>query len=72
MLEIVIPGDTTLGLQHLVLDYNGTLACDGAIADIVPANRRGPPMGFSMPLTGYSGSIYNRKEHPVPSTGGQL
>jgi hypothetical protein len=23
MLEIVIPGDTTLGLQHLVLDYNG-------------------------------------------------
>jgi hypothetical protein len=23
MLEIVIPGDTTLGLQHLVLDYLG-------------------------------------------------
>ena len=31
MLEIVIPGDTTLGLQHLVLDYNGTLACDGEL-----------------------------------------
>jgi soluble P-type ATPase len=31
MLEIVIPGDRTLGLQHLVLDYNGTLACDGEL-----------------------------------------
>jgi soluble P-type ATPase len=31
MLEIVIPGDTTLGLQHLVLDYNGTLARDGEL-----------------------------------------
>jgi soluble P-type ATPase len=31
MLEIVTPGDTTLGFQHLVLDYNGTLACDGEL-----------------------------------------
>jgi soluble P-type ATPase len=31
MLEIVIRGDRTLGLQHLVLDYNGTLACDGEL-----------------------------------------
>lgn len=29
MIEIVIPGYTTLKLAHLVLDYNGTLSCDG-------------------------------------------
>lgn len=31
MLEINIPGDRTLHIQHLVLDYNGTLACDGKL-----------------------------------------
>ncbi len=29
MLEIDIPGFKNLRLAHLVLDYNGTLACDG-------------------------------------------
>ena len=29
MLEISIPGYKQLRLEHLVLDYNGTLACDG-------------------------------------------
>ncbi len=29
MLEISIPGGNILKLKHLVLDYNGTLACDG-------------------------------------------
>lgn len=29
MLEIDIPGKGTLKLSHLVLDYNGTVACDG-------------------------------------------
>lgn len=37
MLEIVIPGDTTLGLQHLVLDFNGTIAGDGELLDRVRA-----------------------------------
>lgn len=31
MLEIKIPGYKTLRLQHLVLDYNGTLAFDGKL-----------------------------------------
>jgi len=31
MLKIEIPGYPTLCLRHLVLDYNGTLACDGAL-----------------------------------------
>ena len=31
MLEIAIPGHRTLRLEHLVLDYNGTLACDGEL-----------------------------------------
>ncbi|MBO1924383.1 HAD family hydrolase [Thiomicrorhabdus sp. 6S3-12] len=31
MLQIEIPGNQTLALAHLVLDYNGTIACDGAI-----------------------------------------
>jgi P-type E1-E2 ATPase len=31
MLEIKIPGFRTLQLEHLVLDYNGTLACDGEL-----------------------------------------
>jgi soluble P-type ATPase len=33
MLEIVIPGYRTLRLEDLVLDYNGTLACDGELLD---------------------------------------
>nr|WP_320049714.1 ATPase P [uncultured Desulfuromonas sp.] len=37
MIRIDIPGYKTLNLQHLVLDYNGTLACDGQlIAELVP------------------------------------
>jgi soluble P-type ATPase len=31
MLHIDIPGNTTLDIHHLVLDYNGTLAQDGAV-----------------------------------------
>ena len=31
MLEIDIPGRETLLLKHIVLDYNGTIACDGAL-----------------------------------------
>jgi soluble P-type ATPase len=31
MIEISIPGYRDLEIQHLVLDYNGTLACDGEI-----------------------------------------
>lgn len=31
MIEIGIPGHKTLQLEHLVLDYNGTLACDGQL-----------------------------------------
>ena len=31
MLEISVPGYKDLRLEHLVLDYNGTLACDGEI-----------------------------------------
>jgi soluble P-type ATPase len=33
MLEIDIPGYKQLQLKHLVLDYNGTLACDGVLLD---------------------------------------
>jgi soluble P-type ATPase len=33
MLEIDIPGYHMLRLEHLVLDYNGTLACDGGLLD---------------------------------------
>lgn len=31
MIEIDIPGFKILRLNHLVLDYNGTIACDGKI-----------------------------------------
>jgi soluble P-type ATPase len=31
MLETSVPGDKTFFLSHLVLDYNGTLACDGRL-----------------------------------------
>ncbi|HYF93720.1 MAG TPA: ATPase P [Symbiobacteriaceae bacterium] len=41
MLELAIPGRTTLRVAHLVLDYNGTLALDGnllpGVADRVSA-----------------------------------
>ena len=31
MIETTIPGYTELKLKHLVMDYNGTLACDGML-----------------------------------------
>lgn len=31
MIEIAVPGYRTFTLKHLVLDYNGTLACDGVL-----------------------------------------
>jgi soluble P-type ATPase len=33
VIEINIPGDRILQLEHIVLDYNGTIACDG---DLIP------------------------------------
>lgn len=37
MIEISIPGFGKLVLEHLILDYNGTLACDGRL---LPGVRR--------------------------------
>jgi soluble P-type ATPase len=31
MIEVEIPGSLSLRIEHLVLDYNGTLAVDGAL-----------------------------------------
>jgi P-type E1-E2 ATPase len=31
MIDIVVPGHAGYAFQHLVLDYNGTLACDGEL-----------------------------------------
>ncbi len=33
MIETTIPGYKTIRLEHLVLDFNGTLACDGVMID---------------------------------------
>ena len=33
MLEIAVPGFKDLQLEYLVLDYNGTLACDGELIE---------------------------------------
>lgn len=38
MLEINIPGDRKLQLKHMVLDYNGTIACDGDLIAGVKEN----------------------------------
>ncbi len=35
MIEIIVPGYRTLCLQHLVMDYNGTLAQDGRLLECV-------------------------------------
>ncbi len=37
MIKISIPGHKNLNIKHLVLDYNGTLACDG---DLLPDVKR--------------------------------
>ena len=31
MIEVNVPGYKTLELHHMVLDYNGTLSCDGEV-----------------------------------------
>ena len=33
MVEVTVPGSATLWLEHLVLDFNGTLAIDGVLID---------------------------------------
>jgi len=33
MVEIKIPGYKTLQLEHIVMDYNGTMACDGYLIE---------------------------------------
>ena len=38
MLEINIPGSRRLQLKHIVLDYNGTIACDGDLIAGVKEN----------------------------------
>ena len=38
MIEINIPGYRKLRLKHIVLDYNGTIACDGALIAGVKEN----------------------------------
>ncbi len=38
MIEIDVPGYQILRLEHLVLDYNGTLAVDGRLIDGVAAS----------------------------------
>lgn len=35
MIKIDVPGNKILQLEHLVLDYNGTIAFDGALIDSV-------------------------------------
>jgi soluble P-type ATPase len=35
MIEITVPGYKTLRIEHLVMDYNGTLACDGKLLPAV-------------------------------------
>ena len=37
MIRIPIPGGETLAIEHIVLDYNGTLAIDGALLPGVAA-----------------------------------
>ena len=37
MLTISLPGADDLKLEHLVLDFNGTLACDGVLLEGVPS-----------------------------------
>jgi P-type E1-E2 ATPase len=37
MIRIPIPGGETLAIEHIVLDYNGTLAIDGALLPGVTA-----------------------------------
>jgi soluble P-type ATPase len=38
MIEIDIPGHRKLQLKHIVLDYNGTIACDGKLIAGVKEN----------------------------------
>lgn len=40
MLKIAIPGSKDLQLEYLVLDYNGTLACDGELIEGVADSLR--------------------------------
>ena len=38
MIDVAIPGFGRLALEHLVCDYNGTLARDGVLLDGVSAS----------------------------------
>jgi hypothetical protein len=47
MIDVAIPGFGRLALEHLVCDYNGTLARDGVLLDGVAARLTALACGFN-------------------------
>ena len=61
MIEVAIPGDGRLGLSFLVLDYNGTMACNGTLLD-----------GVAERLIALSKTYRSTLSQPIPSAPSRL
>ena len=50
MIEVMVPEHESLSIEHLVLDYNGTLACDGRLLPGVRERARAPGQTASLSM----------------------
>lgn len=63
MLQVVIPGSEELFLEHLVLDFNGTLACEGKLLPDVAGLLHG--ISDRLLLHVLTGDTYGRAEQEL-------
>ncbi|AHF06269.1 HAD family hydrolase [Desulfitobacterium metallireducens] len=64
MIQVVIPGQETLNLEVLVLDYNGTLALDGQMLESVKESliRLSPHLGIHVITSDTFGTVVKQCE----------
>ena len=62
-LTVAVPGAATLGLRHLLLDFNGTLAYDGALIDGVA--ERLIALSATLDIEVLTGDTYGTVEHAL-------
>lgn len=68
-ISIKIPGQPTLVLHHLILDYNGTIACDGQLLAelIAPLNELAQQLTIHVLTADTHGSVTSQIT-PLPCT----
>jgi soluble P-type ATPase len=70
MISVDIPGGSSLHLEHLVLDFNGTLACDGVL--LVGVRERLERLSASVRIHVVTADTFNRARAELAGVACQL